>query len=322
MPPAYVEEEQVRNQDTAKSMKKDTAGKSQFTSKLGEISESVLPPYSQGSTIDPTEDPVFPADMKPDFRKLATDFPESELQASIGHALQLAAENYFRGGAFEKAMSDTIHRVATIQTTYHYGRDSEESSPDDEDPAVATTHSSSVTDIDIIRSGSKGRRASQSRICHRTSATGTLFGTIWLRKTCVQVNSHTGKNVDVVSSFTFFPSWWLNRVGMKYGMEANLSSTPTGWQFNFNPIRVVPDDSPIFNACRKGSISTVQFLLAEGEASVRDTNSKGWTPLHVSSSTQCSLTDPEKLLCVGKVSNRHSLRRLQSRRLMWISANS
>jgi hypothetical protein len=98
---------------------------SQATVQVEEVSDCELPPYTEteGPTNDPDNDdtaeqPELPPSIKPDFRKLATDFPEAELQATIGNALQSAAENYFRGGVFEKAMSDTIHRVATIQTTF------------------------------------------------------------------------------------------------------------------------------------------------------------------------------------------------------------
>ena len=286
MPPVYVEQVQVESH-TSKDIKTD-GNQTQVTVQVEEVPDCDLPPYTEdGTTVDtPKEDadepPAVHRGTKPDFRKFANDFPEEDLQASIGTALQLAAENYFRGGAFEKAMSETIHRVATIQTTFHYsGKDESSSENDEPEPTFNAKHP--VTDLDVVRPAFKHRRASQSRICHKTSATGTLFGTIWLRTTSVQVNSLTGKNVDVVSSFTFFPSWWLTKVGMKHGMEANLLSTPTGWQFNFNPIRAVPDDSPIFNACRRGNVSTVRFLLSEGAASVRDTNSKGWTPLHVRS---------------------------------------
>jgi hypothetical protein len=130
--------------------------------------------------------------VKPDFRKLATDFFEDEIQASMGKALQLAAENYFRGGAFEKAMTDTIHRVATIQTTYHYGRDNE-SSFENEEPEESKSFGSSVNDLAVIHSG-HGRRASLWRIYHKTSATGTLFGTVWLRTTSVS-NDRVSNNL-------------------------------------------------------------------------------------------------------------------------------
>ncbi|KAF8846789.1 hypothetical protein BDZ45DRAFT_699723 [Acephala macrosclerotiorum] len=274
IPPVYVGEMQV-SIGTQKDRKQ-----SQAAIEIKEVLDCGILPYSkvEGSTNTPKEDtaelPEVLNDTEPEFLKFATD-PEANLQATIGTALQLAAENYFRGGAFEKAMSETIHRVATIQTTFHCSGSNERSS-DNEEPDAAVNGKFSATDFDIVHR----QRASQSRICRKTRAIGALLGTIWLRKTSVQVNSHTGKNVDVVSSVTFFPSWWLTKVGIRHGIEANALSTRTGWQFNFNPIRAVPDDSTIFNACHRGEIQTVRALLSKGAASVRDTNSKGWTPLH------------------------------------------
>ena len=46
--------------------------------------------------------------------------------------------------------------------------------------------------------------------------------------------------------------------------------------------RPVPDDAPIFKFCTEGLLSAVRRLLIEGQASVRDTDSRGRTALHVS----------------------------------------
>lgn len=217
MSPVYVDKAQVSNQ-TSKSTKTDGT-QSQVISHAEGVLDCELPPYSEteGSPYHPeeatSEVPRFSPDTKSDFRRLAKDFPAAELEASLGTALQLAAENYFRGGAFEKAMSETIHRVATIQTTFHYGG-SDESNFDNEETDAAMNRRTSTADLDIGHYGSKHASASHTRVCHKTSATGTLFGTIWLRTTSVQVNSHTGKDVDIISSFTFFPSWWLMKFGL------------------------------------------------------------------------------------------------------------
>jgi len=274
MPPVYVDITQVERE--AKDNKAHTAAKSKFEV-MSKNSDLLVNCETQDTRLNPPAVPS-PAD-KPDLRNLPADMPASELHASVKSALQLAAENYFQSGAFAKAMSDTVHRVSTIQTTYRHNKESNDPGHEDEQSSANSNHSAA----NLIQSI---RRGSESRICYRTSATGVLFGTIWLRTTSVRIYSSSGKKgrkVDVVSSFTFFPSYWLTKVGLNYGMEANVFPTPTGWQFNFNPIRAVPDDSPIFSACRKGNISAVRFLLTEGKASVRDTNSKGWTPLHVSS---------------------------------------
>jgi hypothetical protein len=282
MPPAYVEEDRLQSNPLGST--EQDAKQSPIVIEIEEVPDHGLQPFGEthhsAHDGESNEKSEFLPGTKPNFREMVKEFSQAELQASLGSALQLAAENYFRGGAFEKAMNETIHRVATIQTTYRYG-EKEWSKPDGNDTNTTLHHHYSAESLEIVHSGSQHHRPSQSRICQRATATGVVLGTVWLRTTSVQVNSHTDKSVDIVSSFTFFPPWWLTKVGVKYGVEANLFSTATGWQFNFNPIRAVPDDSPIFNACRKGNISAVQFLLSQGNASVRDTNSKGWTPLHV-----------------------------------------
>jgi hypothetical protein len=232
--------------------------------------------------LNQPEETAFPSATKPNVYELPTGLPVSEFQASIEGAFQVAADSYFHGGAFARAMNDTIHRVATIQTTYNCNEASDDSESGNTVPTADSDHTSLATGVDLIRRPSIGRRESQSRICHRTSATGALFGTIWLRTTSIRVDPRSGKKFDIVSSFTFFPSWWLTKLGVKFGMEATLCETFSGWQFNFNPIRVVPDDSLIFRACKSGNLPVVQYLIADGTASVKDTNSKGWSPLHVS----------------------------------------
>ncbi|PVH68362.1 hypothetical protein DL98DRAFT_631493 [Cadophora sp. DSE1049] len=271
MPPIYVDVTQVQGED--KDNKPHPTSKS-TCDVMSATSDLPLSSDTQDIRLEPAAIPS--PTGKPDLRKLPAGMPASELDSSIKSALQLAAENYFQSGSFAKAMNDTVHRVSTVQTTYRHHRESDDSGHGNGQSSANSNYISA----DQIRSI---RRGSQSRICYRASATGVLFGTIWLRTTSVRFDSDSGtkgKKVDVVSSFTFFPSYWLTKVGLNYGMEANVFTTPTGWQFNFNPIRAVPDDSPIFNACRKGNLSAVQFLLTEGKASVRDTNSKGWTPLH------------------------------------------
>jgi len=277
MPPAYVDVTQAEGED--KDGKPHMAAMS-TPSAIDEVSEP--PPYSEAEDTSPESIAITSPTDYPDLCKLPADtpkeIPSSELHASVKSAMQLAAENYFQSGAFAKAMNDSVHRVATIQTTYRHNGIKDDPGSGNEQPSANSNYSPT----DLIRSM---RRGSQSRICYRTSATGVLFGTVWLRTTSVRLDASSGKKgkkVDVVSSITFFPSYWLTRAGVNYGMEANVLTTPTGWQFNFNPIRAVPDNSPIFSACRKGNLSAVQFLMAEGKASVRDTNSQGWTPLHVS----------------------------------------
>ncbi|KAF7505889.1 hypothetical protein GJ744_012424 [Endocarpon pusillum] len=120
------------------------------------------------------------------------------------------------------------------------------------------------------------------KVYHQISGTETPFGTVWCRTSTVKTNgrSKSPKGIHLVSSYIYYPSWWLSKLGVKTGIEANLSSSPKGWQFALNPVRAVPDNSLIFDFCKTGNIEAVQHMIARGAASVQDTSSKGWTPLH------------------------------------------
>ena len=45
--------------------------------------------------------------------------------------------------------------------------------------------------------------------------------------------------------------------------------------------RAVPDDALIFEFCRTGNVKGIQTLFSRGEASAYDTNTDGFSPLHV-----------------------------------------
>ena len=85
------------------------------------------------------------------------------------------------------------------------------------------------------------------------------------------------------TSFTIYPAQWLIRLGVQCGFHLDLISSSTqGWKNSLNTFCPVPDDALIFEFCRQGNVSAVRSLLSGGHASVRDTNSQGYTPLHVS----------------------------------------
>ncbi len=114
---------------------------------------------------------------------------------------------------------------------------------------------------------------------------GVVLGTIWVRTSTLHVepgSTISDGKFQIITSFIFYPVSWLARIGFHYGMEARLNNSTDGWRFNFNPICVVPDNSLIFELCRMSDVNAVELLLQRGDASIRDTSSKGWTPLHVS----------------------------------------
>ena len=79
------------------------------------------------------------------------------------------------------------------------------------------------------------------------------------------------------------PCTWLVRLGFWHGLRLKwLSSSSYGWQTTLDTIRTVPDDALIVQLCETGNVPSVKHMLSNGQASVRDVDSQGWTPLHVS----------------------------------------
>jgi hypothetical protein len=119
-----------------------------------------------------------------------------------------------------------------------------------------------------------------------SSAISTLLGTARYKSTTTSRRKHTKVPkqgvITSLRSLNLYPSRMLTTVGIKHGMDINMSIAETGWNFSLNPIRAVPETSFIFDCCRTGNIDAVRMLISKGEASVMDTSPKGWTPLHVS----------------------------------------
>lgn len=85
------------------------------------------------------------------------------------------------------------------------------------------------------------------------------------------------------TSYTIYPAAWLIRLGVQYGLNLRFSSSSTqGWKTTLKAVCPVPDDALIFEFCKEGNVPAVRKLLSRGHASVRDTDSRGYTPLHVS----------------------------------------
>lgn len=83
--------------------------------------------------------------------------------------------------------------------------------------------------------------------------------------------------------YTLHPALWLVRLGIRYGVRLKIMSSSTqDWNFNLSPYPTVPDDSLIFKFSNEGNVAAIRKLLSDGQASIRDTDSTGCTPLHVS----------------------------------------
>lgn len=200
-------------------------------------------------------------------------------------------------------MESSLNQVTSFDTAYRGTYDEEDydiykipvSGEEKADPAP------SVFGEDPAKKGPHIRR---SKTCHQKSSMGVVLGSIWIRtstlKTAAGSNTSSGQ-VEVITSFIFYPASWLTKVGLRCGTEANLQwSAATGWKFNISAVKAVPESSLIFAMCQDGNVQGVKLMLSRGEASVKDTSPKGWTPLHVSYSP---LTTPGRLFCGNIISN-------------------
>jgi len=89
------------------------------------------------------------------------------------------------------------------------------------------------------------------------------------------------------TSYTIYPATWLIRLGFHCGLRLGfLSSSTQGWKNTMKTFCPVPDDALIFEFSKDGNLPAVRSLLSGGHASVRDTDSQGCTPLHVSRSRE------------------------------------
>lgn len=82
-----------------------------------------------------------------------------------------------------------------------------------------------------------------------------------------------------------YPSALLKIMGMRYG--AVIESTSNDWQFVISGFNAVHGDAHIFRFCREGDLDGVKALLKLGQASLRDRDPLGRTPLWVSSLFYC-----------------------------------
>ena len=88
------------------------------------------------------------------------------------------------------------------------------------------------------------------------------------------------------SSFRILPAQWLLKLGFNYAYNFSIHDSSTqGWQWCIKPINLIPDDAPILEFCKQGNLEKVRDLFSQNLASVRDVDSEGYTPLHVSQAT-------------------------------------
>ncbi|KAF8860188.1 hypothetical protein BDZ45DRAFT_323096 [Acephala macrosclerotiorum] len=115
-----------------------------------------------------------------------------------------------------------------------------------------------------------------------------LFGKISFSSQTFQMLSNEGEPTpdgdlqeETEIAFRFHPASWIVNLGFLYGLSAHAIQSGQNWKHVMKTFRPVPDNSQIFEFCKLGDINGVKSLLSQRRASPWDTNSTGWTPLHV-----------------------------------------
>jgi hypothetical protein len=86
---------------------------------------------------------------------------------------------------------------------------------------------------------------------------------------------------DIVIEHKIIPATWLHLLGFSIQNLYRRGIT----QYSLRPLRVIPYDHPIFEACLSGSILGIIALLKDGSASLNDVTPDGMTLLHVISTS-------------------------------------
>ncbi|KAF7921602.1 uncharacterized protein EAE98_008449 [Botrytis deweyae] len=126
-----------------------------------------------------------------------------------------------------------------------------------------------------------GSRKRNVYVYKRRQITGP-FSNFWkesLRSTEEVVHaSGVKETVEEESQLIIYPSKWLAKLGVRYGIELSILAS-RGWRYSFQPFRAVPESSLIFQFCREGNLGGVRTLLSRGDASPYDRDPLGRTPL-------------------------------------------
>ena len=167
-----------------------------------------------------------------------------------------------------------------------------------EEPDVTCSYPGSIytAQSDPQGSGQNWNVPAKKAIVRRTlevsgSVMESFLGSIYARSATILQSSRQTTELtpyreqdqhEYETSYTISPAPWLVRLGFRYGLYLGFLSSAQGWKNTLKPFCPVPDDALIFEFCRQGNVPAVRSLLSGGHASVRDTDSRGYTPLHVS----------------------------------------
>lgn len=193
--------------------------------------------------------------------------------------------------AIQKAVQDVFKQMNTESTHMGGAGIRQQQNATTDSTAEATAEPKHEPNI-----APKNRRAKflEEKFFHGSyaSITHTFFGTMYISTNMFHIEDSILTGEDEAANpttstltetnFAFFPARWLVWWGLKYVFRFTMSKDSSVWKNTLRTFYAVPDNSLVFQFCEKGNVDAVKTLFASGQASPWDTNSKGWTPLHVS----------------------------------------
>lgn len=161
---------------------------------------------------------------------------------------------------------------------------------DDPDESAALVQGEPARTTCTIKRTKQKRSHVRSKVDEYNSETENMLGKICFTTKTFHLRSRRSADLDAChsdtqyqfeTSFTLHPAPWLIRCGVNFGLRAVVARSIQGWKQKLESYRAVPDSSKIFTYCSEGNLDGVRSLFSSGMASSHDTNSYGWTPLHV-----------------------------------------
>ena len=132
------------------------------------------------------------------------------------------------------------------------------------------------------RNALKRRGKKEATFYHSVHFTpfGKLYFGTHFSSTITSVEEDIVERDEANSVVTYHPANWLISLGLTFRMNFSFRAPCPP----ISPARAVPDDALIFDLCWRGNVDAVRLVFDRREASFRDVNSNGETPLHVSTS--------------------------------------
>lgn len=170
--------------------------------------------------------------------------------------------------------------------------------PKDTNPKDTKSQNTNPQCSDFISKESYSRKPDWKihTVMEKSMKLKNMLGTIHVTSKTFLLKSRYNEHRDQYEHemlITMCPAPWLVKLGISFAPKGSLfHSSVSGWKYKLNPFRLVPSDALIFEFCQNNNLAGVQSLLSRGEASVKDMNFEGRTPLHVGNSLNLTFEIP------------------------------